>query len=349
MRPWAGPGGCSASPRCRGRYKYCASTHQRANQSTQVCGGLKLYLSREALEGKLVIAVCNLKPAKLAGAPLGWEQEHGGWRQVLGLLATCEPMAMPPLAAPPHPKRSLSPHPPHTQVIRTPTPLPPPPPGVLSEAMLLAADTEVEGKRIVRMLEPAAGAQPGDQVGEDPLTPPPCLSACHPQGRAWACHMRGCEWQAALVCGWVVARTQWACGYVPTYIAAPGRRAAAWLLRSLGGVGLNGAARTDVAAVSRVGPGRSSTQPMAPNPGMSSLLGKHVVSRGGHVQHTAEAALQGIATPVPSKAPPPARHALPRLLATRAGALGRQRPGSGHAKAGQGGGVEDGRCRAACG
>lgn len=35
----------------------------------QVCAGLRQYLPVEALQGALVCAVCNLKPAKLAG---GW-------------------------------------------------------------------------------------------------------------------------------------------------------------------------------------------------------------------------------------------------------------------------------------
>lgn len=34
----------------------------------QVCAGLRLFLTPEELKDKLVVAVCNLKPAKLAGA-----------------------------------------------------------------------------------------------------------------------------------------------------------------------------------------------------------------------------------------------------------------------------------------
>mmetsp|Transcript_18883 Transcript_18883/g.49199 ORF Transcript_18883/g.49199 Transcript_18883/m.49199 type:complete len:233 (-) Transcript_18883:128-826(-) len=71
-------------------------------EQRQVCAGLRQFVPREQLQGRLVVAVCNLKPAKLAG--------------------------------------------------------------VASEAMLLAADREDASGRVVRMLEPPPGSQPGDQV-----------------------------------------------------------------------------------------------------------------------------------------------------------------------------------------
>ena len=83
------------------------------DETKQVCAGLKLYISKEELEGKEVVVIVNLKAAKLAGES--------------------------------------------------------------SEAMILAADSEVEGKTIVKTLVPPPGSSPGDVIflqGGQPTTSP---------------------------------------------------------------------------------------------------------------------------------------------------------------------------------
>eukprot|EP00983_Pelagomonas_calceolata_P068309 1149865-Pelagomonas_calceolata.AAC.6 len=43
---------------------------------SQVCAGLRQFVPREQLQGRLVVAVCNLKPAKLAVAGKGGSCPH---------------------------------------------------------------------------------------------------------------------------------------------------------------------------------------------------------------------------------------------------------------------------------